>query len=216
MRSLTTYLGTVQTKIHEARRYLIEANKNVTAEAIRTIKLPYRKLFDINSKKTKSKYTPNELEESSVFPVKLNKKQQKQANDQLITARKKLQEGAKDSDRLRAGILQLRFQIEEYLKENTFQPEMILVNMLKRYVLLQNKKRKVFEISIDDTLLSQFINQHRTPPDYIMIRLELHSSNLIPADLWYQLIERKRENFIRTDQQLRRTEKQHVKAILDV
>ena len=80
------------------------------------------------------------------------------------------------------------------------------------YVELLNKKRKEFaeEISIDETLLSQLINNHRQPPDYIAIRLELHSDNIIPATHWIRLVDKQRLHEITTDKELRKKEKKFV------
>ena len=75
-----------------------------------------------------------------------------------------------------------------------------------------NIKRKAFAaaVSIDETLLSQLINMHRLPPDYLAIRLEIHSNNILPAEYWLKLVEKQREYQVKTDKSLRRREQKFV------
>jgi hypothetical protein len=89
---------------------------------------------------------------------------------------------------------------------------------LKRYVDILNTRQKQFaeEISIDETLLSQLINGHPMPPDYITIRLEIHSHKIIPAHLWYKLVEQEKEHFIKTDVAIRKKEAKYVHVSLPV
>lgn len=123
-----------------------------------------------------------------------------------------------EEDRLSLNILQLKFQLEDYILNKEFSPELTFGYFLKRYVDLLHIKRKQFseDISINETLLSQFINQHRTPPDYMAIRLEIHSNNSIPAIYWFKLVEKQREHELKTDKELRRKENKHVRRRLAV
>lgn len=84
---------------------------------------------------------------------------------------------------------------------------------LKNYVDILNVKRCQFadEISIDETYLSQIINKHRPPSEEIIIRLELHSRNLINALTWFKLLKKEKENEIDTDESIREKEKKYVK-----
>ena len=156
--------------------------------------------------------TPEELVECFVFPVKLTAKQKKEADQQLKEARERNRVEFSEKGLIRSDLLQLRFQIEHYLKQDDFDPKLTFSHFLKEYVNIFSKKRKDFaaEIGIDESLLSQFINTHRMPPDYITIRLELHSNNLIPAEYWYRLVEKEREHHIKTDKALRIKEMKHV------
>jgi len=60
-------------------------------------------------------------------------------------------------------------------------------------------------------LLSQLINNHRAPAEKIIIRLELHSGNIIPALLWMKVLDKQREHTIVTDKAIRQEESSHVK-----
>jgi hypothetical protein len=48
------------------------------------------------------------------------------------------------------------------------------------------------------------------PPDYVVIRLEIHSNNSIPATYWFKLVEKQREYELRTDRKLRKKENKFV------
>ena len=166
----------------------------------------------MKTKKHSTKPTPEEFAEAIVFPVTLTHTQKKEAREQLSAARKQGQIEMTENDRLSLGVFQLRFQLEDYIQNMDFNPELTFGHFLKQYVDLLHVKRKQFaeEISIDETLLSQFINQHRTPPEYIAIRLEIHSNNSIPATYWFKLVEKQKEFELKTDKELRRKENKFV------
>lgn len=168
-------------------------------------------------KKLIKEHTPEELAEAFVFPVKLTKKQKKEAAEQLAAARKKSRESMTEETKNSLRLYHLRFRIEDYLDgKDPFNPEFTFGFFLKRYVELLEKKRKDFaeEISIDETLLSQLINNHRLPPDYITIRLEIHSDNTIPATYWIRLVEKQRLHEISTNEELREKERKFVTGII--
>jgi plasmid maintenance system antidote protein VapI len=169
-------------------------------------------------KKLLKKYGPEELANGFVFPVKLTAKQKKEAAEQLAAARKKTQAEMTDETKFSLNALGVRFRIESYLKQETFDPEITFGSFLKMYVELMEKKRKDFadEISIDETLLSQLINNHRQPPDYVAIRLEIHSNNIIPAAYWIRLVEKQRLHEITTDKELRKKEMKFVHGKLTI
>ncbi|HEU4554067.1 MAG TPA: hypothetical protein VFS25_14585 [Chitinophaga sp.] len=152
------------------------------------------------------------MAEALVYPVTLTPAQKKEAASQLAAARKKAQEKMNDKNKLALQLLQLKFQVQDYIESKKYDIEKHFGYFLKQYIEILELKRKAFaeDISIDETMLSQLINMHRTPPDYISIRLELHSNNIIPADYWFKLIEKQKEHKIKTDQTLRDKEKKFV------
>jgi plasmid maintenance system antidote protein VapI len=173
----------------------------------------YKRLY----KKLLKEHGPEELANCFVFPVELTLKQQKEAAEQLAAARKKSQAEMTEETRNSLRLYHLRFRIEDYLDvQKVYNPEFTFGFFLKRYVELLEKKRKDFadEISIDETLLSQLINNHRLPPDYITIRLEIHSDNIIPATYWIRLIEKQRLHEISTNEDLRNKERKFVTSII--
>lgn len=172
----------------------------------------------MSTKKARVKYTPGELAEAYVYPATLTPAQKKEADNQLKAARAKVQSEMTAEDKLTSDILQLRFRLEGYLGNQEFDPKLKFSYFLKEYVQLLNKKRKVFaqEINIDETELSQLINDHRYPSESIIIRLEIHSNKAIPAIAWYKLIQREKEHYIITNKAIRKQEEKHVSNRLSV
>ena len=136
------------------------------------------------------------------------------AGDNTSNGVKKLTGGK----RLSLAVLQLKLQLKDYIQNNEFNPELTFGHFLKQNVNLLDIKRKQFadEISIDATPLSQFINQHRRPPEYMAICLEIHSNNSIPAIYWFKLVEKQRAHELKTDKELRRKELENVHRKLAV
>lgn len=163
-------------------------------------------------KKLSKKFTPEELADAFVFPVKLTGKQKKEAAKQLAAARKKTQADMTDETKFSLNAFGIRFRIETYLEQKTFDPEHTFGSFLKMYVVLMEKSRKKFaeEISVDVKLLSQLINGHRMPQDYIAIRLEIHSGHTIPAAYWLRLVTKQRLHEIANDKELRKKEEPFV------
>lgn len=146
-------------------------------------------------KKLLQEFTPEELAEAFVFPVKLSPKKQKEADQQLSEALKLSRLKMTKKELLTGSLMGLKFRMEDYFKGEKPNEEYSFGYFLKLYIELLELKRREFaaEIGIDETLLSQFINRHRLPPDYIPIRLELHSNKSIPAEHWLKIIEKDRE-----------------------
>lgn len=158
--------------------------------------------------------SPDDLDDIFIHPVKLTKQQQKEAALQLAEARRHTQASMKADDVLRAELLRLRLRIEDYISGKLYDPELNFGYFLKEYVRIQNKKNKDFaaEISIENAMLSNYINQHRPPPDYITVRLEIHSNKIVPAEYWYRLVEKERVHFIKTDKALRKEQQKFVQS----
>lgn len=161
---------------------------------------------------------PGNLVGEVIHPVRLTAAQQKQAKTQLAAARKRTQKDMSQQDRMELDMLHVRFQIENYLATREYDPQLTFGYFLKEYVAVLGIKRKVFAeaISIDETFLSQLINMHRLPPDYLMIRLEIHSNNMIPAEYWLRLVEKQKQHLIKTDTAMRKKEQKYVHARLTI
>ena len=146
-------------------------------------------------KKLLQEFTPKELAEAFVFPVKLSPKQQREADQQLSDALKRSRKEMTKEERLAGSIMGLKFRMEDYFKTDKPNEEYSFGYFLRKYIELLECKRQEFaaEIGIDETLLSQLVNRHRMPPDYIPIRLELHSNNSILGEYWLKVIEKDRE-----------------------
>lgn len=172
----------------------------------------------MKNKKLNDKYTDQELAESFVFRNKLTPLQKQDSDLELNEMRQEIQKTITPQQKRLADLLQLKFQMEDYLENSTFDVKRTFVFFLREYLSIINKKNKDFasDIDIAATELSQILNQHRKPSEKIIIRLEIHSNELIPAIMWYKLIEKEKEHEILTDMNLRIKEKSHVRNILSI
>lgn len=163
--------------------------------------------------KLEKKYSSKELAESFVFRTKLSAKEKKQADLQLNLMRAKVQKQTTAKQMLLSRLLQLKYQIEDYSKNAPYDISRSFGYFLREYLKSLNKKNKDFasDIDIDETELSQILNQHRKPSEKIIIRLEIHSNKTIPAITWYRLLEKEKEYEILTNNLIRRSESKHVK-----
>jgi plasmid maintenance system antidote protein VapI len=163
-------------------------------------------------KKLMESYTKDEAVKSFVFPVNLSRKQQEQARNQLKEARAKLQAEAKEKDLLAARLMQFKFQLEDYIQQDTYDPGKRFGNFLKAYLAIIHKKSNDFahDIKVHKTLVSQWINNSRKPNEEYVVRLELHSNNSIPADYWYRVIQKEQVHMLRSNMQLRQREQRNV------
>lgn len=159
-------------------------------------------------KKLFEQYTPEELAESFVFPVKLTKKQRE--------ARQKIRAELTPQQKMQMDMVMLKLRMDDALKVKGFNREHSFGNFLRQYIKIIGLKHKTFaaEISITPAELSQLINGHRNPNEIILIRLEIHSGKLFPAITWYKLLEKEREHVLRTDTVLRKKERKNVKHSL--
>jgi hypothetical protein len=163
------------------------------------------------------KLSDAEITDAYVMPQTIHKKHLAKANSQLTEARLRSRAKMTEEEKLGLKLMQLRLQMEEYVKSSDFDIEKTFGYFLKEYLHLINIRRNVFahDISIHETLLSQLINNKRSPNESIMIRLELHSNNTFPATIWHGLVEKERGYAIQTNKKLRLKENGKVKKRLE-
>lgn len=166
----------------------------------------------------KDKYTDKELAESFVFRNKLTPAQKEEASAELTKKRKELRQAVTPKEILLSRLLQLKYQMEDYLDNSDYDNARTFGFFLKGYVEMLNKKNKEFaqDIDINQTELSQIINNHRSPSEKVIIRLEIHSNKIIPAIMWHRLIEKEKEYQIMNDSELRAREKNHVRNAIAI
>lgn len=166
-----------------------------------------------------SKFTSEELADTFVFPAERRlADEHKKDEDEFWATRRQQFENRTSAQRMYANILQLKFQLEDYIGSNQYKESLRFGYFLNEYVSRQDKKDKEFAAEVDVTpaVLSQYINNHRKPKDEFVIRLELHSNGIIPAISWFKLIQKDKEHEIMTNQDLRREESKHVKNHLEL
>lgn len=163
------------------------------------------------------KYTPEEIAESYVFPGELDSSQRVQAVEIFRNWRKKNESGRPIKSKLITRLLQLKFVMEDYVKQEEYKKDFDFSYFLVQYIDRLEIKKKEFaqEIDVDPTELSQIINRHRSPNEKFIIRLEIHSNKNFPAIIWFKLIEKERTFHLKNNTNLRLSEAKHVKSKLD-
>src|SRR3954470_9614816 len=98
-------------------------------------------------------------------------REQENAKNELSEARRRVQSGLSDKDRLAASVLQFKLKLNDYLKKDDFDRDMSFSSCLRQYVQILAMKRKAFakDIDIEEAELSQVINQHRPPAEYLFV-----------------------------------------------
>lgn len=175
-----------------------------------------KEIFDM--KKNQDERLEQDERDGLIFTRSLTRRETHKAKNELAEARRRVQSGLTEQDRLADKILQFKLKLKEYFKKDEFDPKMSFSSCLVEYVHILDKKHRTFaeEIDIKEAELSQVINQHRTPPEYLIIRLEIHSNNNIPANWWYRLVEKENEHFICTNLKMRQEQKKHVRKKLEI
>lgn len=164
------------------------------------------------NRKLNGKVTQAELDGDVFIAVELSPAEKKEADRELAEYR--AERKRKMTDKVGDSLIQhhIRARIDSYLATEKYDPAMTFGYFLKEYIDNLETKRKDFaeQIGIDESLLSQLINGHRLPPDYLLIRLEIQSNKKISAWHWYKLVAMEKEHYIKTDQEIRQKQRKLV------
>jgi hypothetical protein len=164
-------------------------------------------------KTNENKFTIDELADSVISPNSLTREERKLADAELAEARRKNKEGITGDQQLYAKVLQLRFLMEDYAKSEVFDKELSFASFLRKYIRLNYKVNKKFanDISLKEAELSLILNRHRLPNEKTIVRLELHSNNMIPAISWYRVLEKEKEHELQSNTAFKEKQNKHVK-----
>lgn len=96
---------------------------------------------------------------------------------------------------LRAKLLQLHIQMENYLKDSVYDSKNNFAHFLETYVDIIYSKRSDFakDINITPVFLSKVINSHREPKEEFILKLMVHSEKVFKhvgdfhTKIWYQV-----------------------------
>lgn len=165
-----------------------------------------------NSKRRKLKMD----EDISFESPSMTSEQRKEALAAFGNFRQKTKGKISDEQRLKLRFLQLKSQINDFLRGEHAEYRFGFFLALYMKCLELNGKTFAQEININPSLLSQFIHNQREPNDTIMMRLEIHSNYNFPADLWYGVLAQQKVIELRNDRSLRRHEEAIVKPKVKV
>ncbi|CAN5440683.1 hypothetical protein BH09BAC5_BH09BAC5_03630 [soil metagenome] len=159
-----------------------------------------------------------ELAEAYIFPHGLTKAEEKKEDEAFLAHRKKRLLEMTENQKMVSRLLQLKFQLEDYIYSKQYSPMRSFSYFLKEYLKTIDRKKKDFanEIQVHETKLSQVLNDRVEPNDKFIVRLEIHSRNMFPAIYWFKLIEKKKEYELISDKKIRTEEKKHVKNIIEI
>ncbi len=124
-----------------------------------------------------------------------SKKEREQDSIALMQARLERMKKIPKEQVIRAKLLQLKLQMEKYLKEPVYDKQNHFTKFLESYVDTIYVKRSEFakDINITPVFLSQIINNHREPKEEFILKLMVHSEKVFknvgefPKTTWYQL-----------------------------
>jgi plasmid maintenance system antidote protein VapI len=170
-----------------------------------------------SSKKTTRKLKLEDSAPDVVYPGSLHGSGRKKMLLEFREIRKKITEKYSATDKLIFQLLQLKFQIEDYLKAENPATRYDFGHFLKEYIIRQNKNQAEFanDIGLDPSELSFTINNHRKPTDKLIFRLDIQSNKNFPARLWIKLMEKDRLYEIEQDNTLIAREESYVKEKLE-
>ena len=154
-----------------------------------------------------------ELAEAYVFPHGLTKAEKEKEDEAFLAIRKKRLLEMTDQQRMISRLLQLKYQLEDYINSQRYSPIHSFSYFLGEYLKTIDRKKKDFanEINVHETKLSQILNDRVLPNERFIIRLEIHSNSILPAIYWLKLLEKKKEYDIMSNKKIRNEEKKFVK-----
>jgi plasmid maintenance system antidote protein VapI len=164
-------------------------------------------------KKIITENKPEDLAGSMLLPKRLTAKQKEKADRDLAEHRLKRSESLTPEQKKTYQLARLKIKLENHIRKGQYDPALHFGYFLDQYLQIMGKKKKDFasEINIHQTQLSSILKNRRDPGETMMIRLEIHSGNTIPAIDWFKLQELEKEYQIRTDSGLRDRERKHVR-----
>lgn len=171
-------------------------------------------------KKLRKKYTDAEIAEAYLFPSTKSRKQQEKDAREIGAYLTKLRASRTPEEQLyidrSVKMTQLSMEMSDYIGSKRYDSGKRFSYFLMKYIEMLQKKNKDFakDISITSVELSQLLNNHRNPNIKILIRLELHSNNDIPAYLWFKVLEKEKEHEIISNKELRKQEMKFVRNIV--
>jgi len=172
----------------------------------------YRELY----KELAKKYTKEELVEGFVFPADMTELEKEKADKELWSYRKKQLLKRKPEEKLYSGLLRMKYELEDYVESNEYDEEKTILYYLRDYLSIIKRKQKELAADIDvhPTRMNRILKGKERLSLSIAYRLEGHSGDIIPAILWWKLVQKEIEQEIRTDEAEKEKEKRRVKNII--
>ncbi|KAA2242414.1 hypothetical protein F0L74_07660 [Chitinophaga agrisoli] len=170
------------------------------------------KSYDEIFEALQQEYTLEEIAESFVFPGPQGPEREAMLAE-FTAFRKHARATETPEEKLIVRMLELRFQVQHYLKTDAVDEHLHFAHFLKEYITRLAKTNKDFaaDIDIDPAELSLVLNRRRQPTDKLIYRLQIHSNENFPAVLWFKLLEKERAYELSRNKELIDKERKHVK-----
>lgn len=168
-------------------------------------------------KKKQNTYTPQELAEAHIFPPDLSEDEIREADAEFSRLRMERLRKRTEEERHYARLMQLKYLMEDYIEAQEYRGEYTFGYFLREYIHVLNRSISDFseEISLHNTKVSRLLNNKDVPNEKILVRLEVHSGNTIPAHIWFRLLEKQKIQELIGNSKLRREQSKLVKAKLE-
>lgn len=113
-------------------------------------------------------------------------------------------------------VIILKHQIKTYIAQESFSTSKTFAAYLKKYMATAGRSQKELadDISVHRSRLTRILQGKEQIRLAIAYRLEHHSGGIIPALLWWQLVQREEEEQIIRDKVEREKESKYVKNII--
>lgn len=172
-----------------------------------------KKRMEDKIKELFEQFTPEEIADAFVFPSDLSEAEEKASRAELMEVLKIRRAAMTDQTKKELNLLQLKFQMQDYVKSEEYDERFSFASCLRRYIRINYKSNKDFaeDIHLKDTELSQILNHHRMPTENTMVRLEIHSDNCISALLWLKISQKEKEFRLQYNTDLRKEQGKYVR-----
>jgi len=161
-------------------------------------------------------YTDAELADAFIFPNDLSAEEVNAADAAFSKHRKEAMEKMNPAQHLLSKIMQLKFVMEDYINSRNLETDYSFGYFLHAYMDTLNKTTAILshEITIDTSVIDSCLNDENTPDEKFLVRLDIHSNSLIPAHIWWRVLEKQKEKEIVNDEKkLMKSESKYVKKL---
>ncbi len=164
----------------------------------------------------KKKHSGKELAEAHVFPSRLSPSEKRKEENEFSRFRIQRIKNRTEGERLYSRLMQLKYLMENYANSNEYNNRYKFSYFLNEYLHSLNINKTDFskEISLHGAQLSRLLNDKDEPSEKILIRLEIHSNNFIPAIYWYRVYEKQKELELMGNKTIRKRESRYVTSKL--
>lgn len=163
----------------------------------------------------RKEYTDEEIADFAMIPAEVGEEARKQAREEFAALRMERRTHMSKQDQLLSSLLSIKYQIGAYIESSDHDDSRSFKKMLLKYLESIGRKQKEFaeDIDIHPSRLNRILKGKEKIGKKIAYRLEEHSGEIIPAIYWWKLMQKEIEQEIKTDVELRESEKKHVTYI---